>query len=229
MEKQKLKNSIAVINFDGDECRQKRKVDMFPDVMRCGIFGPSGAGKSNILLTILVHVRPFTNLYLCSKTGYQEKYQTLHELVQTYNLGRKRRKQIKIHYIVQVENLPEPEKVEPGSIVIFDDILTEKQDRIANFFLRGRHRDISCFYLSQAYTKIPKKTGIRENFNYLIIFRQDLVNLRQIFTEYVSDLNFERFRNICNDCWRDPYSFLVIDVENEKCKYKKKFEFGINS
>lgn len=228
MNKLKLRNSIQVINFDSKKI-SKRKVDMFPDVLRCGIFGPSGAGKSNVLLTILLHIKPFKDMYLCSKTYYQEKYQTLHDLVRTYNEGQKTKKtKINFHY-VQVDSLPEPEEVEKGSIVIFDDILTEKQEKIANFYLRGRHRDISCFYLSQAYTKIPKKSGIRENFNYLILFRQDLVNLRQMFTEYVTEMNFDKFKSMCNDCWSKAYGFLVIDVDNERCKYKNKFDFGINT
>jgi hypothetical protein len=229
MNRQKLRNSIAVINFDNHVKKTHRKVEMFPDVIRCGMFGPSGAGKSNLLLTMLVHVRPFKNLYLCSKTSYQEKYDTLRELISTHNQSRKSKKQmIKINEL-HVETLPEPEDLEVDSIVLFDDVLTEKQDKVANFFLRGRHRNISCFYLSQAYTKIPKKSGIRENFNYVILFRQDLVNLRQVFTEYVTDVTFDRFRTMCNECWHEPYGFLVIDVENDKCKYKKKFESCINT
>jgi hypothetical protein len=229
MNRQKLQNSISVINFDNHVKKSRRKVEMFPDVIRCGMFGPSGAGKSNLLLTMLVHVRPFKNLYLCSKTSYQEKYETLRELISTHNRSKKSKKQmIKIHEL-QVETLPEPEDIEVDSIVIFDDVLTEKQDKVANFFLRGRHRNISCFYLSQAYTKIPKKSGIRENFNYVILFRQDLVNLRQVFTEYVTDVTFDKFRSMCNTCWQEAYGFLVIDVESEKCKYKKKFESCINT
>ena len=91
-------------------------------------------------------------------------------------------------------NLPEPEEIGKGSVIIFDDMLTEKQDKIANFFLRGRHRDISCFFLSQAYNKIPKKSGIRENFNFLVLFKQDLVNLRQISTSRIR--NRVKFRRI---------------------------------
>lgn len=229
MNRQKLKNSIAVINFDNSIKKKRRRVEMFPDVIRCGMFGPSGAGKSNLLLTILVHMRPFKNLYLCSKTSYQEKYGTLKELISTHNQGRKSKKQMIHIQELQIETLPEPEDLEMDSVVIFDDVLTEKQDKVANFFLRGRHRNISCFYLSQAYTKIPKKTGIRENFNYVILFRQDLVNLRQIFTEYVTDVTFEKFRGMCNNCWSEAYGFLVIDVEHETCKYKKKFDSAINT
>jgi len=212
-------NSIKVINFDKVGGKKKeRVVKMFPDILRCGIFGPSGCGKTNVLMTILLHVRPFRDVYLCSKTSYQEKYSKLRELANSYNKSNKNK--ISIHDVVV---LPEPENVPPRSIVIFDDILTENQDKIANFFLRGRHREISCFYLAQSYTKIPKKSGIRENFNYLILFRQDQVNLRQIYTEYVTDLNFEQFRQLCDKCWREQYGFLVVDLESS-CKYKKKFE-----
>ena len=213
--------TIKVINFDTTP-REARKVEMFPNILRCGIFGPSGSGKSNALLTILVHVKPYTNLYLCSKTTYQDKYRLLDELIQNYNKKRRKGK-IKFKPISNTTDLPQPEDIEEGSTVIFDDILTENQTNVANFFLRGRHRGISCFYLSQAYVKIPKKSGIRENFNYLILFRQDLVNLRQLYNEYITDFSFDKFRQLCNHCWRQPFGFLVIDVDG-KCKYKNKFE-----
>ena len=122
----KLKNSIDVINFDNQVKKVTRKVEKFPNVICCGMFGPSGAGKSNLLLTMLVHVRPFKNLYLCSKTSYQEKYGTPRELISSHNQGKKNKKQmINIHEI-QVESLPEPEELEMDSIVIFDNVLTEK-------------------------------------------------------------------------------------------------------
>jgi hypothetical protein len=209
-----LKNKIQVINFDARP-KLKRFVDMFPDVMRAGIFGPSGGGKTNILLTILLHVKPFQDIYLCSKTDFQEKYELLQELIENY-------KPIKFHKLSFP--LPEPETLKKNSIVIFDDVLTENQNEIANYFLRGRHCNISCFYLSQAYTKIVKSSGIRTNFNYLIILKSDIINLRQIHLEYVTDLSFEKFKQLCNDCWGEPYGFLVIDVDNEQCRYKKNFE-----
>lgn len=214
-----LKNQITVINFDLKP-QTKRCVEIFPDVLRCGIFGPSGIGKSNVLLTILLHIKPFWSLYLCSKTAYQDKYKLLSKLVADYN--KKTKTKIKFREL-SIDDLPEPEDIEKNAVIVFDDILTENQDKIANFFLRGRHRDISCFYLSQSYTKIPKKSAIRSNFNYLILFSQDLINLRQIFIEYVTDLNFEQFRKWCSVCWKEPYGFLTIDLHG-KHKYMQKFE-----
>lgn len=202
--------SIKVINFDQEGVVEKRYVKMFPNIMRCGIFGPSGCGKTNVLMTIILHREPLTSICLCSRTSFQDKYQSLEKLVQKYNSNHRK----KIKYMsVTPDNLPPPEKVNEESSVIFDDVLTEGQDKIANYFLRGRHRKISCFYLAQSYTKIPKKSGIRENFNYLIIFRQDNVNLRQLYNEYVTNISFQRFKELCNKCWDLPYGFLVVDTE----------------
>ncbi len=79
------------------------------------------------------------------------------------------------------------------------------------------------FYLGQSYTKLSKKSAIRGNFNYLILLRMDETNLREICKEYVHDLKFHKLKEFCRVCWEEPYGFLVIDVENEKCRYKNQF------
>lgn len=215
--------SIKVINFDDEGQNDKRLVEMFPNIMRCGIFGPSGCGKTNVLMTILLHHEPVSSIYLCSRTAFQDKYQNLEKLVDSYN-DRGNRK-IKFSKCTP-DTLVLPEKVDEYSSVIFDDVLTEGQDKIANFFLRGRHRKISCFYLSQSYTKIPKKSGIRENFNFLIIFKQDNINLRQLYNEYITDISFEQFRSLSTKCWKLPYGFLTYDSEDSS--YKLKFDHTLS-
>lgn len=203
---------IRILNFDSarSDSSSKRLVEMFPNTMRCGIFGPSGCGKTNVLLTILLHKKPLKNIYLCSRTGFQDKYKFLEDLVNEHN--ETRGEEIGFHHLNPKE-LPLPEEIEPESIIIFDDILTEKQDGIANYFIRGRHRNISCFYLAQSYTKIPKKSCIRENFNFLILFRQDNINLRQIFNEHITGITFEKFRKWSDKCWRLKYNFLTFDED----------------
>lgn len=202
---------IEILNFDSARSGSTRRlVEMFPNTIRCGIFGPSGCGKTNVLLTILMHKKPLKSIYLCSRTGFQEKYKVLEDLVDECNKTNKN----KISFThVNVEKLSLPEEIESDSIVIFDDILTEKQDGIANYFTRGRHKNISCFYLAQSYCKIPKKSCIRENFNFLILFRQDNINLRQIFNEHITGTTFEKFRKWSDKCWRHRYGFLTFDED----------------
>ena len=49
-----------------------------------------------------------------------------------------------------------PAKAYPHFIIIFDDVICEKQNNIRDYFCMGRHKFIDYFYLSQTYTKIPK-------------------------------------------------------------------------
>lgn len=196
---------IKIINFDTKSSTAgSRTVAAFPNTMRCGLFGPSGCGKTNVLLTILLHKQPIKHIYLCSRTNFQDKYKLLKNLTASAKVN---------YHELQVDKLPLPEDIHPDSIIIFDDVLTEDQNKIANFFIRGRHRNISCFYLAQSYTKIPKKSCIRENFNYLILFRQDSINLRQIYNEHITGTTFDKFKKLCDKCWRQKYGFLTFDED----------------
>jgi len=151
------------------------------------ILGAYGSGKTNVLLSYLGHRQPpFKHIYLCTRTLYQPKYQLLQESINEHNKEKKNLKnQIHFH-AVDVNNIPDPEEVEEGAIIIFDDVLTEKQDRIANFFLRGRHRQISCVcIISQSFTRLDKKNCIRSNMNYLILMPGiDGINLRRVVESF---------------------------------------------
>ena len=63
--------------------------------------------------------------------------------------------------------------------------------------------------------------------NFIIIFQQDDLNLRHIFNNHVgNDFTFQEFKNLCNECWREKYGFLVIDKERAKNegKYRCKID-----
>ncbi len=173
-----------------------------------------------ILMNILANIKLPENVYICPTTLDQEKYK-IFKLCNGKKLPDD--KKLKIHSIGDVSNLPDPKQVPVGFIIIFDDVLTEDPKKTAEFFLGGRHRDLSCFYLGQCYTKLLKKSATRDSFNYLILLRMDETNLRKIYKEYVHDLKFHEFKKVRRVCWEKPYGFLVIDVENGKCHYKNQF------
>ena len=50
--------------------------------------------------------------------------------------------------------------------MIFDDLLLEKQNKCESYYIRGRHSNVDCFYLSQNYFKLPRQT-IRETANFI--------------------------------------------------------------
>ena len=88
------------------------------------------------------------------------------------------------------------------------------------------------FYLCQTYSKIPKQL-IRDNANFIILFKQDDMNLKHIYNNHVgSDINFQEFKDMCNTCWADKYGFLVIDKQSSlnngryRCKFDKFFKLN---
>jgi hypothetical protein len=102
---------------------------------------------------------------------------------------------------------------EPKSLVAFDDgVNIQQQQMIRDYFVRGRHKNICCVYLTQSYTKVDKQL-IRNNINFLCIVRHGPKYTKDIYDEYVgSDFTFERFKEICNLCWNEDYGFLTIDT-----------------
>ena len=195
--------------------RQTTHSKLFPNVIRALVCGPSGCGKTVLMYNLIVQKEglKFTNLYIISNTLEQEKYRKLQEIFDKIP-------EVKLHTMTDVVT---PQEVEIGSVVVFDDI---NDSNIAPFFSMGRHRKLNCFYLCQTYTKIPKQF-IRDNANFIVIFQQDDLNLKHIYNNHVgNDFTFQEFKNLCNECWREKYGFLVIDKERGKNegKYRCKID-----
>lgn len=135
---------------------------------------------------------------------------------------------IDAHFYENANEVPDPKELKPEdrNLMIFDDLLLEKQNACERYYTRGRHSNVDCFYLSQNYFKLPRQT-IRENANFICLFPQDLKNASHIYSDHASsDLKQEEFREICKHVWKDPHHFLVIDLTRDKDfgKYRKCFE-----
>ena len=97
------------------------------------------------------------------------------------------------------EDVPDPRELssEKKNLMVFDDLLLEKQNTCESHFVRGRHSNVDCFYLAQNYFKLPRQT-IRDNANFIYLFSQDLKNRNHIFDDHVaSDMTEEEFRQLC--------------------------------
>lgn len=90
----------------------------------------------------------------------------------------------------------------------------------------GRHKNIDSFYLTQSYSRLAKQL-IPDNLNFLIILKQDLTNLKHIYDDHVNtDFSFEKFKEMCNLCWKEKYGFLVINKDDDlnKGRFRKRFD-----
>lgn len=203
--------------------RKKKHSELLPNSIRSIIAGPSNCGKTNVLISLIEseHGLKFENIYIYSKTLNQEKYEYLRSILSPL-------KDIGFHTFSSSEKVIPPNVAKKNSIFIFDDVIVDRsQDNIKNYYCLGRHRNIDCFYLTQTYARVSKHL-IRDNCNFLILFRQDDKNLKHIFDDMgiACDMKFNEFRNFCLECWREKYGFVVIDMDSDvnNGRYRKGFE-----
>lgn len=221
----KQKDHLKVHDFDCIAKKKKQKSrhgPLMPSTVRCIICGPSNCGKTNVTLNMLLDPNGlrFKNVYVFSKSLNQPKYRLLAHIMRGV-------KEVGYYTYSDNEEVPQPNNVRPNSVMLFDDVACERQNHIRDYFAMGRHNNIDSIYMCQTYSRIPKQL-VRDNANFIIIFKQDDMNLRHIYNDHVNtDMTFNQFKEICAQAWNEgKYGFLVIDKDRElnNGRYRLKFD-----
>lgn len=215
---------LPVVNFDTNiEIKRINKHgSLLGDCKRSLIVGPSGCGKTNALISLLTHPNGlrFTNIYLYSKTLFQPKYAYLRAVLAPL-------KYIGYYEYENSNDIIHPRDVKDFSVIVFDDVICSEQSPIREHFSYGRHKKIDCFYLCQTYSSISRQL-IRDNSNFILVFRQNNQNLKHIFDDHINDgeMTFQTFKNICSQCWKEPFGFLCINKDETKNsgRYRQGFD-----
>lgn len=212
------------INVYYSEDRSGRHFLPYP--LRCLIVGSSGSGKTNLMLNFIYNKKGvlFKNLYVFSRSIEQPAYEQLRKHYE--KVERALGKTI-AHFYSSCNELIPLDECKPNSMVVFDDCLLEEQTKIKDYFIRGRHKRISCIYLSQSYGRVDMQV-IRNNINLLCIFNQNKHYTKKIFYDFIgSDITYEDFENMCQKCWSKPFGFMSIDTTRKlnlgkyKCMFKE--------
>lgn len=223
-----------------------------PNSMRLLIIGPSNCGKSFLLLRLLLEGNfDYTNLYLYTPSLHQIEYQILVEslkhgldkgqimaifqnqeeienpieLIREIGERLKEKSDIKVVAYDNDTDLPETKSFDKKkkNLLVLDDCAYDKQSNIHSYFIRGRHNNINCVYLSQSYFQLPKRS-IRDNSNCFIFFKLTPRDVINVWNDEASiDFpNIEDFKKVCNEAWKDKHGYLFIDTtETEICKRYK--------
>ena len=139
---------------------------------------------------------------------------------------------IKAQFFSKSSDVPDPADLNPSekNLIILDDIMTGPQSKAEDYYTRGRHNNVTVFYIAQSYFRLPRQT-IRENSNFLILFPQDEKNLRHIYADRCAgdsnDLPYDLFKTFCNNVWNEkPYNFVTIDSTRQQNtgKYRKNID-----
>ena len=126
------------------------------------------------------------------------------------------------------EDVSDPRELSSAkkNLMVFDDLLLAKQNTCESYYVRGRHRNVDCFYLAQIYFKLPRQT-IKENANFICLFPQDLKNLNYIFDGHVvSDMTKEEFTQLCKTAWEKQRGILIADLNS--IKHDGKYRSGLD-
>lgn len=203
-----IKN-IDTLTADRLNSNYNRHGKLFPNTVRCIIIGSSACGKSNVAFNMLTQPNGlfFNSLYIFSKSLNQPKYLLLKKILSDVP-------EVGCFMFDNNEDVIAPEKAIPYSVFLFDDISCEKHNNIRKYYTMGRHNNIDSIYIGQSYSKIPKQL-IRDNCNFLVVFKQDERNLRHIYNDHVSpDCSFDTFKEVCAQAWKNKYDFMVISKDD---------------
>ena len=148
----------------------------------------------------------------------------LDDLIEQYDANNK---SINAEFFEDCNTIPDPSELNENNknLMVFDDCILEKQNKADAYYTRGRHNNIDCFYISQNYFLLPRKT-IRENANFIILFPQDAKNINHIYQDHCTDIDFQEFKQFCKLCWETKHNFVVIDLTSHKFNGKYRCNFN---
>lgn len=213
------------------------------------IIGKSDCGKTTLLNNLLLRDGwlDYDRLYVFGKSLHQPIYQLLqralakgfskedirtlisikekcpHSLIDALETLKPSTRSVSIEpfFFEQGNDVPDPRQLDPNrkNLMVFDDLMLSKQSKCEDYYVRGRHNNVDCFYLCQNYFKLPRQS-IRENANFICLFKQDDKNRDHLRRDHCGDLTKEQFDELCKHCWSKPYGFLTIDLTSPKAAGK---------
>ena len=63
------------------------------------------------------------------------------------------------NFYQSAEDVPDSTELssEKKNLMVFDDLLLEKQNTCESYYVRGRHSNVDCFYLAKNDFKLPRQ------------------------------------------------------------------------
>ena len=194
---------------------QQIKIDVPCRMLICGA---GGSGKTNTLMNIIRAMNAWDKYILVAKQPDQPIYNFLRDLLGT-----------KLTIYENMDEFPSLDEFDGKvqTLVIFDDMLCEDkktQTKIANIYIRARHKLVSAFYLSQAYFQTAGL--IRKNCDIIVITKINTKrDLTYIVREYsLTEMTDDELMALYNKIKSAGFgNYLTVDTNSNDPKYKFRF------
>lgn len=185
------------------------------------IVGGSGSGKTTLVLEILHRMYDtFGHVTIYTMNAEEPLYKFLESKIKPEQLT------IREGYTA----IEPPEKLdkELQHLVVFDDLVLEKnQDKIAQYFIRGRKiaKGVSCLYLTQSYFGAPKVIRLQCTF-VLVKKLMSTRDLNMILKDFSLDCTREQLHALYKHCVdTNQRDFLFVDLSApEESRFRYNFE-----
>lgn len=208
------------------------------------VSGESGSGKTNLVLSAILPPQfrnsespddaiqiKFDKLYLYTKTPEQPKYKLLFQWINTMESEFEQAYGEKLD-MVTIRTKPEEvisvDDMDSDiiNLCIIDDMITVKnQEVFEDMFIRGRHRNLSCIYITQSYFKTP--IDIRKQCNYISLFGvNSLGDLVTLCKEHSLLREYDEFKKMFREACVKKTDFFLIDrrTDIELLKHRKNWD-----
>ena len=239
---QKVSGGLA-IRGDQDEEESKEEEECLPSPFyneyrrkqcRIAMVGASGAGKTNLLINLLQskQLGPWIKVYIYARNLEDPAYEKLQRCIDHASLISGESLQDIVTFESDPDLIPPVDSLDRNvyNICVFDDMITadkHTQARIADYFIRGRKRNATVFYLSQSFFDMMKL--IRRQCNVFIFFKTyDDREINEIYKSYGSYarqalakyIDCKGFKNLFEEATKERYSFLLLDPDCENVKLR---------
>jgi hypothetical protein len=178
------------------------------------IVGGSGSGKTTLVLELLHRMYDtFGHVTIYTMNAEEPLYKFLESKIKPQQLT------IKEGYAA----IEPPEKLdkELQHLVVFDDLVLEKnQDKIAQYFIRGRKiaKGVSCLYLTQSYFGAPKVIRLQCTF-VLVKKLMSTRDLNMLLKDFSLDCTREQLHALykhCVDSHQRDFLFVDLSAPEER-------------
>lgn len=198
------------------------------------VFGPSGSGKTTTIANLLLNPKTkmeYDRVYLFARMLDEPLYEAIIDRFEKVEakLSKKLNQEVKIlYYSNSLEDVPPLESIDSSiqNIFIFDDFLCdENRHLILPYWIMGRKKNCSVFFLAQSFYNIDK--DMRGNSNYLLIYKlNNYSDLKRIFNDAVHGVSWEEFKKVYDQTIReDVHGFIT--VSNNDSDVKRRVRPGI--
>jgi len=178
---------------------------------------PSGSGKSNFVTNLISLFSQGRGTFSMVHIICKDKEEALYKFLAS--------KSEQIQVMEGLHSLPMLDSFdrENASLVIIDDMMLEKnQEKVCQYYIRCRKKNVSIAYLAQSYFVIPKV--VRSNSNYLVLLKLNGDrDLNLILRENSLGVDKNTMLNLYKYATCEKFSPFIIDIESpdDDRKYRK--------